>query len=185
MTPIDLPELDTSVTIAEHTLGPPPKWSGVNHIALITTDLDATTRFYEEVLGAPLVATLATEEMRHYFFRFGAQCTVAFFQFADDHEPRFDKIAGIFDARSIHFDHLSLNLPDEKELMLLQRRLRTAGHEATDVVDHGAVRSIYFTDPNGVALEASWWVHDVTAQPADRTGPLFTDPDPVPAARPT
>jgi catechol 2,3-dioxygenase-like lactoylglutathione lyase family enzyme len=185
MTLIDRSEPDMAVTTTDQTLEPPPKWSGVNHVALITTDLDATTRFYEEVLGAPLIATIATEDMRHYFFRFGSQCTVAFFQFTADKEPRFAKTAGIFDARSLHFDHLSFNLPDEIELIRLQRRLRAAGHEATDVIDHGAVRSIYFTDPNGVALEASWWAHDVTAQPPDRTGALFTDPDPVPAARPT
>jgi hypothetical protein len=26
------------------------------------------------------------------------------------------------------------------------------------------MRSIYFTDPNGIALEASWWANDPTGQ---------------------
>ena len=52
----------------------------------------------------------------------------------------------------------------------------------TDVVDHGFIRSIYFTDPNGIALEASWWVVDGTGRPTDYTDTaLFGDPDPVPA----
>lgn len=159
-----------------------PAWSGVNHVALVTDRLDATVRFYDQVLGAPLVATLATSQMRHYFFRFGPQCTVAFFEYADEHEPRFQKTAGIFDSRSVHFDHLSLNLPEEDELLNLQLRLRAARHEVSEVIDHGAVRSVYFNDPNGIALEASWWVVDPTAGLPDRSGPMFTDPDPVPAA---
>jgi catechol 2,3-dioxygenase-like lactoylglutathione lyase family enzyme len=158
-----------------------PAWAGVNHLALITRDLDATVRFYDGVLGAPLVATIADEQMRHYFFRFGEHCTVAFFEYANDREARFDKTAGVFDPRSVHFDHLALNLPGEADLVDLQQRLRDAGHEVTDIIDHVAVRSVYFTDPNGIALEASWWVHDPTAVPIDHDGPLFSDPDPVPA----
>ena len=160
-----------------------PAWSGVNHLALITRDLDATVRFYDGVLGAPLVATIADEQMRHYLFRFGDQCTVAFFQYVGDDEPRFDMVAGIFDPRSVHFDHLALNLPGEEDLVDLQRRLRRAGHDVTEIIDHVAVRSIYFTDPNGIALEASWWVFDATAVPVDHDGPLFSDPNPVPAVR--
>jgi hypothetical protein len=46
------------------------------------------------------------------------------------------------------------------------------------------VRSIYFTDPNGIALEASWWVIDPTGREADYGDEqLFSDPDPVPAVR--
>jgi hypothetical protein len=45
------------------------------------------------------------------------------------------------------------------------------------------VHSIYFTDPNGIALEASCWLIDPTTAPVDYAGPLFADPDPVPAVR--
>jgi hypothetical protein len=52
----------------------------------------------------------------------------------------------------------------------------------TDVVDHGFIRSIYFNDPNGIALEATWWIVDPTGRPADYSDTrLFADPDPVPA----
>jgi hypothetical protein len=52
------------------------------------------------------------------------------------------------------------------------------------VVDHGFIRSVYFTDPNGIALEASYWVVDGTGRPTDYSDPsLFGDPDPVPAMR--
>jgi hypothetical protein len=46
------------------------------------------------------------------------------------------------------------------------------------------MRSIYFNDPNGIALEASWWVIDATGREADYGDrELFSDPDPVPAVR--
>ena len=52
------------------------------------------------------------------------------------------------------------------------------------MVDHGFMRSVYFTDPNGIALEASWWVTDPTGRDTDYAdGELFSDPDPVPAVR--
>ena len=54
--------------------------------------------------------------------------------------------------------------------------------EVTDVVDHGIVRSIYFTDNNGIALEASWWAIDITGRPADYDDTsVFADPHPVAA----
>ena len=47
-----------------------PYWRGVHHLALITTDMDKTVRFYHGVLGARLVITIATPSFRHYFFEF-------------------------------------------------------------------------------------------------------------------
>ena len=84
----------------------------------------------------------------------------------------------------MQFDHVSFNLPDEQALLALRARLKEAGSEVTDVVDHGFIRSIYFTDPSGIALEASWWVTDATGRDTDYRDPdLFADPDPVPAVR--
>ena len=46
----------------------PVQWVGLNHLALITDDMDTTTRFWHGVLGATLVATIGNERFRHYFF---------------------------------------------------------------------------------------------------------------------
>ena len=35
-----------------------PRWRGINHLALITPDMDATVRFYHGALGMPIVATI-------------------------------------------------------------------------------------------------------------------------------
>ncbi|HAQ22510.1 MAG TPA: hypothetical protein DCR10_03090 [Acidimicrobiaceae bacterium] len=66
--------------------------------------------------------------------------------------------------------------------MNLQHRLSEANCEVTPVVDHRVLRSIYFHDPHGIALEASWWTVDsdgLSFRPEDPI--LFADPDPVPA----
>jgi catechol 2,3-dioxygenase-like lactoylglutathione lyase family enzyme len=161
-----------------------PYWRGINHLALVTPDMDATVRFYHGVLGARLVAHLGNEAFRHYFFEFGPEQTVAFFEYRGAELGTFAVPAGVPDRRKVQFDHLSFNLPDEQSLHDLQHRLKAAGCEVTDVVDHGFVRSIYFTDPTGIALEASWWVVDPTGRDADYgDGELFSDPDPVPAVR--
>lgn len=162
-----------------------PRWRGINHLALVTTDMDATTRFWVGALGARLVATIGTPSFRHYFFEVGAGTTVAFFEYRGVTLDRFAKPAGVPDPRASQFDHLALGLADLDALTELRGRLQAAGCEVTDVVDHGLLRSIYFTDPNGIALEASCWVVDPTGHAtldvADRR--LFADPDPVPALR--
>ena len=159
-----------------------PRWRGINHLALVTTDMDATVRFYHGVLGARLVAHLGNRSFRHYFFEMGQECTVAFFEYRDARIEPFAKPAGVADPRAIQFDHISFNLPDEEALLRLRSRLKAADCEVTDVIDHSFMRSIYFTDPNGIALEASWWVTDATGRDADYgDGVLFSDPDPVPA----
>ena len=161
-----------------------PYWRGINHLALVTNDMDATVRFYHGTLGARLVATIGAPGFRHYFFEFGEQCTVAFFEYADSLASPFEKAAGVPDPRAPQFDHLSFNVPDEDALLELRRRLKSADCEVTDVVDHGFIHSIYFTDPNGIALEASYWLVDATGRPADYSDTrLFSDSDPVAAVR--
>ena len=75
-------------------------WRGINHLALVTSDMDATVRFYHGVLGARLVTTIGTPTFRHYFFEFGPQNTVAFFEYTDVELDTFAKPAGIPDRRA-------------------------------------------------------------------------------------
>lgn len=160
-----------------------PRWRGVHHLALITTDMDATVRFYHGVLGARLVLTIGMPAFRHYFFEFDQGNTVAFFEYHDQPVDTYAKPAGVPFPQASQFDHLSLALTDEDALLRLRDRLKEHNCEVTDVVDHGTLRSIYFTDPNGIALEASWWVTDPTGRDATYEGELFTDTDPVPAVQ--
>ena len=157
-----------------------PDWRGVHHLAMVTPDMDATVRFYVGVLGMPLVATLRAGPMRHYFFRLGPGNTIAFFEVPDT--TTFSKPAGAPSPRPIQFDHVAFGVDDEAALIALQRRLVEAGCEVTPVVDHQILRSIYFHDVNGIALEASWWTSDSDSlgfRPDDPE--LFADPVPVPS----
>jgi catechol 2,3-dioxygenase-like lactoylglutathione lyase family enzyme len=157
-------------------------WQGLNHLALITNDMDATVRFWHGVIGAPLVATIGTDTFRHYFFALGPTHCVAFFEYIGCDTQQIAKPAGVFDERAGHFDHVSMDLPDEEALLALRQRLLDAGSEVTEVVDHGLMRSIYFNDPNGIALEASWWSDDPTSSEPDYSNTShFKDPDPVDA----
>jgi catechol 2,3-dioxygenase-like lactoylglutathione lyase family enzyme len=163
----------------------PPRWRGVNHLALVTNDMDATVRFYHGVLGMRIVATIRNGPMRHYFFETGPGSTLAFFEWEGTDVGTLEKPAGVPPEFPTQFDHVSFNLPDEAALQRLRDRLAEYACEVTEVVDHGFVRSIYFTDPNGISLEASCWVTDPTGRPADYGDPagLFGDPEPVEALR--
>ena len=158
-----------------------PRWRGINHLALVTPDMDATVRFYDGVLGMRLVATLRAGPMRHYFFEMAPGNTIAFFEV--EGAETFTAPAGLPDRmRKAQFDHLSFNLPDEQALLDLRDRLKSHGCEVTDVVDHDILRSIYFNDPSGIALEASWWVVDPTGRPSDfRDERIFGDRLPTPS----
>jgi len=161
-----------------------PYWRGVHHLALITTDMDRTVRFYHGVLGARLVITIATPSFRHYFFEFDQGNTVAFFEYIGQPVESYAKPAGVPYPQAAQFDHLSLALADEDALLRLRDRLKEHNCEVTDVVDHGTLRSIYFSDPNGIALEASWWTVDPTGRPVDYDDEqFFADRDPVPAVK--
>jgi catechol 2,3-dioxygenase-like lactoylglutathione lyase family enzyme len=161
-------------------LPPAPDWRGINHLALVTPDMDVTTRFYAGVLGMPLVMTLMAGPMRHYFFEMAPGNTVAFFEWPN--AKTFEKGAGSPGPHPVQLDHMSFNVADEDALHQLRERLLAAGSEVTDVVDHDQIKSVYFSDPNGIALEASYWVIDATGRPMNPAdGRVFADPNPVPA----
>ena len=157
-----------------------PKWQGIHHLAMITPDMDETVRFYCGVLGMPLVATLRAGPMRHYFFELGPGNTIAFFEHPS--AETFTKPAGLMTRTDLQFDHLSFALPTEEDLKSLIQRLKSANCDITTIVDHQIIKSVYFHDNNGIALEASYWtvpIEELGFKPDDER--LFADPEPVPA----
>ena len=77
---------------------------------------------------------------------------------------------------------VSFDVESEDALLELQTRLNAAGVEVTPVIDHKIIHSIYFTDPNGIALEASVWIINPTGHDPDHgNADVFQDRDPVPA----
>ena len=71
-----------------------PPWRGINHLALVTDDMDATVRFYHGTLGARLVATIGTPGFQHYFFEFGPAVHGRVLRVRDHEHERLAKPAG-------------------------------------------------------------------------------------------
>ncbi|RPI54551.1 MAG: VOC family protein, partial [Deltaproteobacteria bacterium] len=44
------------------------KYTGINHLAMATRDMDSTIRFWRDLLGMRLVAGLGRPGYRQYFF---------------------------------------------------------------------------------------------------------------------
>ena len=155
------------------------RYHGVNHLALITNDMDKTVRFYKDVLGMKVVGTLAggsgSNRMRHYFFSLGPGSTIAFFEWPWVELPP-PKDSGA-PASGRNFDHVSITVESEEDFAVIRERMAKAGLPVSDTVDHGMVRSIYFEDLNGVSLEFSVWQTDLEKEPS------LMDPDPVPALK--
>ena len=163
------------------------KFGGINHLALVTNDMEKTVRFYRDVLGMPLVAAIGNTPngypYRHYFFETGPNNTIAFFEWPGMVEE-FHKPAGQPARGRIQFDHVSFDVESESALLELQDKLAQAGVEVTPVIDHKFIHSIYFTDPNGIALEASVWITNPTGREPEYANPnVFQDQNPVPALK--
>jgi len=129
----------------------------LHHAAYVCRDLEQTLKFYEEVLGWPLVAAwrecdkvFGEDELYycHLFFQIADGGALAFFHFADARQH--EKFAHY--GPHSPFVHLALKIADQQGQQEIQRRLRAAGYE-TAVIDHGYCVSLYVTDPNGLNLE--------------------------------
>jgi catechol 2,3-dioxygenase-like lactoylglutathione lyase family enzyme len=159
--------------------------TGCHHMAFVTNDMDATVKFYNGLLGFPVVVTLQLPNpdpfpgavpgnlggSRHYFFRISAQDTIAFFEFPDVETPADNSLLGAG-------NHLAMTVPSETELQNAKTLLEANGVKIKSDLDHGFCHSIYFEDPvNKIALEFATWQHACDAEE-----PFLQDPNPVPAA---
>ncbi len=153
-------------------------FTGIHHLALATGDMEATVRFWRDLLGLPLVYGDGRPGYRQYFFAVSEHALIAFFEWPGV-SPLPRRTHGTPVAGPFAFDHVALEVPDEAALWAVVERLAGAGFPVSDVVDHGYVRSVYAHDPNGIPVEFACPVagHEV------RKHPLMADSDPVPAAR--
>ena len=130
----------------------------LHHTAYVTKDLEATRKFYEEVIGLPLVATWCEKDVLfgaertycHCFFGLADGGALAFFQFADPEDQ------ALFDPElpPSPFRHIALHVDAETQGEI-EKRIKEAGYVEPDtfVLEHGYCRSLYINDPNGMILE--------------------------------
>ena len=132
----------------------------LHHTARVVKDHETTRRFYEDIIGMPLVATWAEVAQFpeypgrninycHTFYGLADGGALAFFQFAepDVHEKFKAKI-------QTAFNHLALAVSPTLQ-DAIKERLEKAGHQ-TRFMDHGYCKSLYVSDPDGLTLEFTW-----------------------------
>ena len=128
----------------------------IHHQAYLCRDAEQTRWFYEDIMGFKLVAALDFEsspgsgeplEYMHLFFEMGNGDHIAFFDIPDNvDEEKFGYTSG-FDQ------HIAFEVGTLEELESWKNHLNDKVGWASNPIDHDFVHSIYFYDPNGLALE--------------------------------
>jgi catechol 2,3-dioxygenase-like lactoylglutathione lyase family enzyme len=154
------------------------KFNGINHLAMATGDIDATIKFWRDLLGMRLVAGLGQPGYRHYFFEISGRDMIAFFEWPGV-KPVPEKEHGRPVFGPYIFDHVSFGVETADDLWELKDRLTEAGIWVSEVIDHGFIHSIYAFDPNGIPVEFSHAVESIDI----RTKPLMSDRAPTIFAR--
>ena len=117
---------------------------GLHHTALVSSDVERTIRFYQDVVGFPLTELIENRDYpgsSHFFFDIGNGNLLAFFDFPGlDLGPYAEVLGGLH--------HIAISV-DPVHWEAAVARLDAAGvaHEV-----HSEV-SVYFTDPDGARLE--------------------------------
>jgi catechol 2,3-dioxygenase-like lactoylglutathione lyase family enzyme len=153
------------------------KYTGINHLAMVTNDMDKTIRFWRDLLGMRLVAGLGRPGYRHYFFEISHQDMIAFFEWPDvENIP--EKDHGVPVKAPFAFDHVSFGVEGDEDLWEIKNRLEAADIWVSELIDHGFIHSIYAFDPNNIPIEFSAPVLEVDV----RKHPRMKDKQPTETA---
>jgi len=120
---------------------------GVHHLALICSDPERTIRFYQDLIGFPLVELFENRDYEgssHFFFDIGNRNLLAFFDFPGlGLEPVPEGLGGV--------QHVAISVTPEV--------FEAAKVRLTDACitylgpDMGVKESIYFKDPDNIQVE--------------------------------
>jgi catechol 2,3-dioxygenase-like lactoylglutathione lyase family enzyme len=117
---------------------------GVHHVALLSSDVERTIRFYQDLLEFPLTEVIENRDYRgstHFFFDLGHGNLLAFFDFPGlDLGPYAEVLGGLH--------HLAISV-EPAQWERLRRKLDEAGVDY--LLESGT--SIYLRDPDGARLE--------------------------------
>ncbi len=147
--------------------------SGMNHAVLYVRDAERTRRFYEDVLGFSTV--IDHPGGAYVFMRAPASSNhhdIAFFTIGEGAAP---SDAG---RRTVGMYHIAWQVPTLADLEEMRDRLSAAG-ALKGASDHGANKSLYAMDPDGLEFEVMWLVpaehwgeaeHQAIIEPLDIAG---------------
>ncbi len=153
-------------------------FTGINHLAMVTADMDRTVHFWRDLLGMRLVVGLGHPGYRHYFFEITPDDMIAFFEWPGvESVPEKDHGAPV--RGPVAFDHVSFGVDSAEELWRLKDVLEANDFWASEVIDHGFILSLYSFDPNNIPIEFSYAVPEFNVHDQ----PIMIDTRPTPAAQ--
>lgn len=179
---------------------------GINHVALVCSDMQRTVDFYSGVLGMPLIKSLDLPDGmgQHFFFDAGNGDCVAFFWFTDAPDGETGEtvpaaLPGVGDIVTAvgSMNHLAFHVPAER-FDDYRQRLIDKGVTVGPVLNHDNspaqvapkmrpgvyVRSFYFTDPDGILLEFACWTEEFTPEASPAVPKTAADRHPRHAVTP-
>lgn len=138
-----------------------------HHIALATRDLDATHRFYTEVMGFELAKAVVAPTpsggwARHVFYDTG-DGMIAFWDLHDPKMADFDPAISTGLGLEAWVNHLAFAARDLDDIETRKQRWLDAGYDVVEI-DHGFCVSVYANDPNGILVE---WCTDTKPYTAE------------------
>lgn len=134
----------------------PPEIKGIHHSAYRCRDADETRRFYEGVLGLRTRAALAFEKdpagrdrpYMHLFFEMADGNFIAFFDLPHTVHPKKFRVKDGMEEY-----HVAMELGSMDDLHAFMAHLKAHDVPVFGPIDHHFCHSVYFFDPNGLALE--------------------------------
>jgi catechol 2,3-dioxygenase-like lactoylglutathione lyase family enzyme len=146
--------------------------TGVNHVAVLTRDLDRFVDFYRDVFGVEVAFREETPAFRHAILRAGPTSWIHPAEVGPNAHA--DALPKMFDRG--HLDHVALGAATPSSFAALRRRLVERGASDGAVEDLGAFHSLWFRDPDGMDAELVLIVDEALdgihpPRPLDHAGP--------------
>lgn len=152
----------------------------LHHVAYATRDVEATTHFYENLMGFPLVHTevqaMGEGWIRHVFYDIGGDESIAFFQFEGVGEkPGWTTDVSDGVGLPVWVNHCAFKATAEKQEEV-RAKMTAAGIDPIMEQDHGWCHSLYYGDPNGIMVELCRDTPGFEPDPAEAKRLLTTNP---------
>lgn len=126
---------------------------GVNHIAVLTADMDRFINFYQDVFDAQIVMDNprhgGNDGERMVIMTLGGPSMFNVFQVPGNSQPSVQK--PMFGRGRL--DHFGLNASTHDALETIRQRLIKHGASDGTVTDFGSSLSVFFRDPDGLEAE--------------------------------
>ena len=143
--------------------------ASINHLVLNVRDIEASHRFYTELIGFEQCGDL-THTMTMRFYRGDSSRDHDFALVQVDHADELAAADGwSMRPEGVGVNHFAIAYPDRQAWLDQLRHLRANGVRFARRVNHGMTHSAYFADPDGYGIElvynvpAEAWAGDVDA----------------------